>query len=324
MEFDYKILIKYLYDDLSETELGRLLEWRKESPVNEDLFGTLMKLRLNHRYRENDNSERVLTALTKVNRKKSGHSVLLRIKSLTKYAAVFLLVLSLSLLFIRNFSDPADEQDISIVVAAGEPIKKLSLADGTVVWLNESSSLKIPQDFSSQKRTVTLEGEAYFDVKKNYGSPFFVEASKLQLKVAGTSFNVNNRKENGVVETILVSGKVFLLNEKQQAVYEMFPGEKVVFTPEQNEYKVNTVDTNVSTAWHLDQLRFENSTLRDIVNKLALIYDVNINLESKKLADRKYRCVINRDETLEEVLDILCYLAPLRYRIEGDEVFIYE
>ena len=69
-------------------------------------------------------------------------------------------------------------------------------------------------------------------------------------------------------------------------------------------------------------MTFENSTLREIVNKLSMIYDVNINLESKELADRRYRCVINREETLEEVLDILKLLAPINYRIDENEVFI--
>jgi ferric-dicitrate binding protein FerR (iron transport regulator) len=126
------------------------------------------------------------------------------------------------------------------------------------------------------------------------------------------------------VETILASGKVVLQDNRKEDVYEMSPGEKVVFNAENNSYSVSTVDVNTLTSWHLDQIKFENATLREIVNKLSLIYDVNINLESKKLADRRYRYVINREESLKEVLDILSYLAPIHYRIEGNEVFITE
>ncbi|MDD3064192.1 MAG: FecR family protein, partial [Massilibacteroides sp.] len=209
-------------------------------------------------------------------------------------------------------------------VQQGESIKKFNLSDGTVVWLNEASTIKIPKSFSKNKRRIELEGEAYFDVKKNQHSPFIADVSSMKVKVLGTSFNLKNKKKSGVVETILVTGKVVLLDKKGKPVYDMFPGEKVTYSLNNNEYSVRTIDTNVSTAWHLNQLTFENSTLREIVNKLSLIYDVNINLESKKLADRKYRCVINRDETLEQVLDILSYLAPIQYKIEGDEIFIYE
>lgn len=321
MNLDYTLIIKYLFEDLTEAEMEVLLQWRNESAANKELFTALMKLRLSHKYRDVNTPERTLKALGAINKKlkkKQSYSIL----RFTRYAAIFLLLLSISYGVANFFSNqPAA---IRITVAPGESIKKFPLSDGTVVWLNENSTLKIPHDFSDKKRTLELEGEAYFDVKKNISSPFLVDASSMKVKVLGTSFNLKNRKESGLIETILVSGKVQLLDEKNIPAYEMFPGEKVTYSPERNEYTVKTVDTNVSTAWHLNQLRFENAALREIVNKLSLIYDVNINLESKKLADRKYRCVINRDETLEQVLDILSYLAPIKYKIEGDEVFIYE
>lgn len=322
MKFNYTLLVKYLFDSLSEEELCALLRWRNESISNEQLFDTLIKLRINLKFKACDTSERTLYALAKVNEKLQQKQPYYKIKRFARYAAILLVLFSLSFGILDLL--PKKTPDTSIRVEQGETIKKLNLKDGTVVWLNEGATLKIPPDFSASKRYVSLKGEAYFDVKENKEVPFFVDASSMQVKVTGTSFSLNNRIDEGDVETVLVTGKVFLLNKEGEKVYDMFPGEKVVYTPNQNEYVVKTVDTNVSTAWHLNQLTFENSTLREIVNKLSLIYDVNINLESKRLADRKYRCVINRDETLEEVLGILKYLAPISYKIEGDEVFIYE
>lgn len=322
MNSDYTLIVKYLFEELTESEMEQLLQWKKESSSNEALFATLMKLRLSHKYREVNTSERTLSALSTIN-KKLGHKRSVGfVRSIIRYAAVILLLFSCSLGVVNYISEQRAE--LSITVASGESIKKFTLPDGTVVWLNESSTIKIPNSFSVKKRQVKLAGEAYFDVKKDQYAPFIVDASSMKVKVLGTSFNLKNRKESGVIETILVSGKVILLDEKDKPVYDMFPGEKVIYTPDQNAFMVKTVDTNVSTAWHLNQLRFENATLREIVNKLSLLYDVNINLESKKLADRKYRCVINRDETLEQVLGILSFLAPIKYKIEGDEVFIYE
>lgn len=146
----------------------------------------------------------------------------------------------------------------------------------------------------------------------------------MNVKVTGTSFNLFVNDESREVETILASGKVVLQDHHGKDIFEMSPGEKVVYTAKNNNYTVSTVDVNTFTSWYLDQITFENATLREIVNKLSLIYDVNINLESKRLADRRYRYVINKEETLKEVLDILSYLAPIQYRIEGNEVFITE
>lgn len=322
MNFDYSILIKYLFEELTEQEIETLLQWRKESSSNEQVFAMLMRLRISHKYFDINKSGRTPQALAEINKRINKTQSRNIIRPLIRYAAIILLLITFSF-GIANFLKEQNS-DIKFTVSAGEPIKKLTLRDGTVVWLNENSTLQIPKNFSPQKRTLKLEGEAYFDVKKNLPNPFIVDASSIKVKVMGTSFNLKKNRENGEVETILVTGKVVLLDEGGNQMYDMFPGEKATYSPEMNEYTINTVDTNVSTAWHLNQLRFENTTLREIVNKLSLIYDVNINLESKKLADRKYRCVINRDETLVEVLDILSYLAPIKYKIEGDEVFIYE
>jgi len=322
MDADYTLIIKYLFEDLTESEMEALLQWRSESLSNEVFFFTLMKLRLSHKYKEVNSSERTLHALKKMNKQVTKKKLPGFVRLSIRYATVILLLLSFSFGLVNYYSD--QYADTHITVASGESVKKLTLLDGTVVWLNENSTLKIPWNFSSQKRMLKLDGEAYFDVKKNISSPFLVDASSVKVKVTGTSFSLKNEMESGVIETILVSGKVILLDKEGKQVYDMFPGEKVWYSSEQNEFIVQTVDTNVSTAWHLSQLRFENITLREIVNKLSLIYDVNMNLESKKLADRKYRCVINRDETLEQVLDILSYLAPIKYKIEEDEVFIYE
>lgn len=91
-----------------------------------------------------------------------------------------------------------------------------------------------------------------------------------------------------------------------------------------NEYATEFVDVNICTAWRLNQFVFENVTLREIVNQLSVKFNVNINLESSKLAQRKFRCVINEDESLSDILKLLKFLASIQYRIEGSEIFIYE
>ena len=157
---------------------------------------------------------------------------------------------------------------------------------------------------------------------KHKGSSFRVQTEYVDVKVLGTSFNLNTHTENNELKAVLVSGKISLQNKEEKEILRMSPSEMVTYNPLRNEYSIETVNTNISSAWHLNQMTFENSTLREIVNKLSMIYDVNINLESKELADRRYRCVINREETLEEVLDILKLLAPINYRIDENEVFI--
>ena len=141
----------------------------------------------------------------------------------------------------------------------------------------------------------------------------------MNIQVKGTSFDVKTDVENKRVEAVLVSGEIELLDANRNKLLDVSPGEKVTYNQNKNEYTTETVDVNILTAWRLRQFVFENATLREIVNKLSVKF-----IESSALAQRKFRCVINDDEELVDILKLLEYLAPIHYKIEENEVFIYE
>lgn len=318
--FDYSLLTKYITEELSHQELEAVTQWKNISDQNERIYQHVFKLRIQHKYNYYNDPEKVKSALNLINEKINHKSLGYLLKTFTKYAAI-ITILFLATIFTLIYNQK--ESYITIIVKNSEGVKKHSLEDGTIVWLNEASVLRIPKSFSPENRQVEVTGEAYFDVKKNQSVPFIVHMEKLDIRAVGTSFNVKS-SDDGMIEAILTSGKVLLQDKKQRTMLEMSPGEKVTYIPEREEYHIEEIDVNVSTAWHLDQLTFDCVTLREIVNKISVLYDVNVNLESKLLADKKFRCVINRDESLTEVLDILKFLAQIQYRIEGDEVFISE
>lgn len=154
--------------------------------------------------------------------------------------------------------------------------------------------------------------------------PFYISTEFLKIKVLGTAFDVKTDLANKKIETTLVRGKVALLDQDRNEVMTLSPGEKVTYTHANHRYISEKVDVNLCATWRLNQSVFENATLREIANLLSAKYNVNINIESSELARRKFRCVFNKDESLQDILKLLGYLAPLRYRIEGAEVFIWE
>jgi ferric-dicitrate binding protein FerR (iron transport regulator) len=322
MDFDHRLLVNYIIGNLSPQELEALMAWRKESEENEDIFNELVRLRIRRKFEYYHTPENIDKAFSQFNKRVMAISRRRLILTVSKYAAVVLFVVSIAF-FGRN-SIKKEETYIVYKVNAGDSVRKIPLDDGSTIWLNCSSTLKVPASFSAEKRRVILEGEAYFEVKKRPAGSFLVSTGQLTIKVLGTSFNVKTTGKNNDVETTLASGKVTLFDKNDNAIYQMSPGEKVTYRFVNKEYTIENIDTNVRTAWHLAQFTFENITLREIVNKLSVKFNVNINLESKKLAERRYRCVINKDESLEEVLDILKYLVPIQYRIEENEVFISE
>lgn len=321
MEFNYALLVKYLIGSLSSEEMEEVMRWRDLSAENETVFSEVLRLRLSWNTAKYADNERIDMALEKVNARINRARRYRIARSLLKYAAVILLLVSFSAVG-WNYFKP--ETYMTIALGDSEGVKKVTLDDGSIVWLRGNSVLKIPQSFSAVNRTVSLQGEAFFDVAKNAQYPLYVSTNYVNIKVLGTAFNVKTDEKHQNVETVLARGKVALLDKQWNPILDMSPGEKVTYDNNKNEYATEVVDVNVCTAWRLNQFVFENVTLREIVNQLSVKFNVNINLESTKLAQRKFRCVINEDESLPDILKLLKYLAPIQYRIEGKEIFIYE
>lgn len=321
MEFDYGLLAKYLADNISPDEMGEVVAWSNLSSENKKIFSEVVGLRVSWNAMLYSDAGRIDLALNKVNLKIDRLRSKRLLFKITQYAAIFFILLSLSLGGYEYFKP---EKQISITVKSGEDVKKVMLVDGSSVWLKAGSTLKYPESFSTKKRQVFLKGEAFFDVTKNAESQFSVSTDYMHVRVKGTSFDVKVDADNKIVETILVTGKIDLLDVDKNKILDVSPGEKVTYNQSKNEYTMESVDTNISTAWRLNQFVFENATLREIANKLSVKFNVNINMESSRLAQRKFRCVINEDETLYDILKLLEYLAPIHSKMEGKEIFIYD
>ena len=116
--------------------------------------------------------------------------------------------------------------------------------------------------------------------KQKQFSLFNVFTGYVNIQVKGTSFDVKTDVENKRVEAVLVSGEIELLDADRNKLLDVSPGEKVTYNQNKNEYTTEAVDVNILTAWRLRQFVFENATLREIVNKLSVKFNVNINIES--------------------------------------------
>ena len=321
MDFDYRLLAKYLTGMLSPEEMKQVEEWRKLSIDNEEVFSELMKLRVSWKFTQYNTPEHIEEALNGLNAKINSRRRFQILRSVMRYAAVILLFVSFSYV---GWGYLKPDNCVTIRVEQGEDVKKIVLADGSAVWLKEGSSLRIPKVFAENNRKLSLQGEVFFDIAKNANSLFIVATDYVKVEVHGTSFHVNVNAGNKSVETVLVRGCISLHALNGKKILEMNPGERVAYSWDENTCFTDHVDVNVCAVWRFNQLVFENTTLREIANQLSIKYNVNVNIESSRLAQRRFRCVINEDERLPDVLEQLCYLAPITYRIESSEIYISE
>jgi len=141
-------------------------------------------------------------------------------------AAIVLAILLFSggyLAFIR----PGSSVEILEISSTDQILKTFTLPDGTLVSLNSGTKLQYPRKFKSDTREVKIQGEAFFQVKPNKNKPFIIHAGKAEIKVLGTSFNVNAYPDNKLVEVIVETGKVQVLNK----IAETMPTKELILTP---------------------------------------------------------------------------------------------
>jgi len=227
--------------------------------------------------------------------------------------------------------------DKELKVGYGERTK-LVLSDGTTVWLNAGSKLSYPDVFTGDKRVVSLEGEAFFDVARHVDMPFFVHAGKVTVKVLGTRFDVKAYRGDAAVSTTLISGKV-------QVMMDGEPDKKIVLSPNEKLTVMNAVpeteaaservenalryqvqgvpkagdDSLPETAWIENRLAFSNETFEDVARMLERRYDVQIDLTDNRLKQEHLSGVFEK-ETIGQVLDILKMTTKFKYSIEGKKV----
>jgi len=157
-------------------------------------------------------------------------------------------------------------------------LQKIVLADGSVVTLNYGSSLDYPAEFDADKREVTLQGEGFFEVTPNPQKPFVIHAGKANIRVLGTSFNVNANSQNEEVSVVVKTGKVSVWAADNVAPEDivLLSGEKGVLSVGERMFvKSRNNDANY-LAWKTHSFIFEKTSLKDVIEQLCRVYRVEI------------------------------------------------
>lgn len=208
----------------------------------------------------------------------------------------------------------------TVLMASSENISSYTLPDGSKVWLNKNSWLAYNQKFGKRTRQVTLKGEGYFEVNRDEGRPFIVKMqNNLDIKVLGTTFNACNYPSLNKAEVILRSGSVQVSDNGRNEYVILKPNQK--FTWNEGTAEISSVNAMNCCRWFEHRLVFDNVKLKDILENLSHKYQTEISLNVGNLADKHMSMTI-RDESVEDILDILTTLLPIRWRYQGAEIII--
>lgn len=214
----------------------------------------------------------------------------------------------------------APEKEVTLLTAKGH-VGEFTLPDGTKVWLNGESRLKYNAEFSGRTRDVALTGEAFFEVRKDTLRPFRVNMDNLQVEVLGTSFDAIGYSFGSHQEIILKTGSVKVSGADLGKPVLLRPDEKLSLDTRTRQVTVRQVDARNYCSWFESRLIFDNTPLADIITNLERRYNVEIALSSHIRVDKRLSLVVYH-EPLEDILDVMATLIPIRYRIDGNQVLI--
>lgn len=251
------------------------------------------------------------------------------VTSFSKYAAIFLLAISIGIMLPKSFIKNSQPLAYNSIEMEWGQMSKMTLSDGTKIWLNAGTKLEYPTTFDSQKRSVRLNGEAQFKVAHNNKIPFEVVTKTGIIKVYGTTFNVASYDDDPEMVVTLIEGKVAIENDKGDQLAILKPSEQISISKQTGEAKLKLVDTQFYSSWIDGKILLQETKLADLAILLKRWYNVDISLVGENTGDLRISGTIIKDKPLDPFLKILARMYGIKYETKSnndkkDEITIYK
>ena len=320
----YSLIAKSLSGESTEEELAKLDVWKNSDRSNLSEYNDYLDI-WNHSNRLAMPSQIDLPGSLNTTRKKAGidRGQVRWLTMIVRVAAVLVLALLFSSIYNLFIAPKSGQKTDSFayqqVKSSFGMQSRVELADGSVVYLNSGSSLRFPTSFKGMKtRKVELSGEGHFSVTKNSKQPFIVDIRKMQIRVVGTTFDVDAYPTNSAFTIALVEGSIRLQQNsgnELKDLMDMKPNQIATYQQSENSLSIKTEnDLNKYTAWTEGKIVFSNDPVNIVTQKLGNWYNVDIMVADTKL--NKYRFTGTFiDEPLEQVLNILILTSKMEYKV---------
>lgn len=192
---------------------------------------------------------------------------------------------------------------------------QVMLQDGTMIYLNSGSHILFPSRFTEANRTISLVGEAYFEVAKDPDHPFIVELNGVSIEVLGTSFNVYAFPDEPL-RVSLDEGAVLFHSANQDV--RMPPGETLSYNPQNEQITLTRkTDTNLASAWKAHRIEVTDMPMRELTNMLSRRYDVHFAISDEECYENTYSLSMS-DTDLRSIIHNMVYVSPIRAQYDAE------
>jgi len=310
------LIANYLGGNISEDEILMLESWIRESDENQKYFRDFKNIWEASVELPVSTDKALAKVLRQINTNEQGLTFW---QLFQRVAAILFIPLVISMLWLgfgKHSSNADSVLTYNKVVAAFGTFSQLELPDGSKVWLNSGSSLRYPDKFSKDNRTVYLTGEAYFEVHSDKSMPFFVTTPYFTVKATGTRFNVRAEKNFRTPSVTLVEGKVTVQKTNSGKTNDLItllqPNQHMSYDTLSGHVRIQNEDTYKHFAWIDGKLVFRNDNISEVARRISLQYNVDIEIKGDEIKKYRYRATF-ANEPLDELLRLLKISSPIDY-----------
>ena len=318
-------LIKYLLKETSEEENSAVEGWIEAHPDHREKYAQVQWIwekgkSLAHKSDVDENAawERFLERKEQSTKKRYRSSWRSLYPAWSGVAAA-ILILVLGLVVTLLLPHGGKAYFASVLLESNDASKEENLLDGSMVTLNKTSRLTYSQKVFGRHRTVNLlEGEAYFQVKRNLKRPFTVQVEEVDIMVLGTSFNV--KKGKGETEIIVDSGTVRVELGEQAVVLEA--GEKATAILQEGILKKAVQENKLFRYYINNKFEAENTPLSQLVTALNQAYGSEVVISSDELQAARITTTLEFG-SLDKNLEVINETLGTKISREGQKIILY-
>ncbi|MBN1251227.1 MAG: FecR family protein [Bacteroidales bacterium] len=325
---DLAKISKYLSGEMDKNEEKEFIKLINKSNKNIELFKKAKKnWEMIGKYEEKENYN-VDSAWNKLHSRfeKDGllenknKSLKLDFYQITRIAAIFIIGTFISVFAYYAITNYTDLSLNLAQTSEKSEIEQVNLPDGSVIYLNRNSKLYYPDKFDNQNRIVKFEGEAFFEIAKMPEKPFIIKINGAEVKVLGTSFNINTKIKNKKLEVTVKTGKVKLYNSDNQN-NSIILENGFVGSISNNKIE-KTVNKNPNyLSWKTKYFEFNNQSLVNVTKELNKAYNVDIEFNGSFNSEQKLNTIFD-NKSIESILEIICSTYNLKVEKQKDKIVL--
>lgn len=309
---DRKTIISYLDGNLPLEQERELYEFINSSEKNSQFFREVEA-----EWKQSRSvSPSTFSIITK------AHRETCKAKSRRYYILAAAACLALILIPLSGAIFTSGEKEVITVETPNGSNTRISLPDGTGVWLNAGTTLSYDSDFDRKHRNVKLDGEAYFEVQKSDAFPFVVETRGCSFTVKGTKFDIQSYSGNRQVQAVLMEGSLLFSSDDKEEV--MVPNDLVSYDTVSGVIARDRVNADQYRSWIDGVIMYDKITLPVLCNKLSKEFNVEIVLATDAFNARCFRVAFQSSETVESILESLKMMLPIETTCQNGKYTIYE